>query len=237
MPSIRLSAVALVILAASPLAGCSHSLDAGWPPGTEAIVSNAAGGLVAAGLPRQSGSQDLNNWVVLQSQIPVVIVKDPVFRTATASATQPNLLRDFVRVRIAKGDRARVEVFVDRRELAPRPGSYAWAISFVPGAVLLLFAAAGFLWMIELAVLWFLRMRSNRTELHLGVLPLQSLATLLWQARKRSRLIERSDQDCERWRQWVAERVARRKAICAIAADAATERVGFGMTFPGRLRL
>ena len=104
-------------------------------------------------------------------------------------------------------------MFVCRRDLAPPPASYAWAISFVPAAALLLFAAAGVLWMVEIAVLLFLRTRSDRTELHLGALPLQRLVTLLWQARKKS--FERSDQDCERWRQWIAEKTARRKAICA----------------------
>jgi hypothetical protein len=68
MPSIHLSAVALVILATLPLVGCSHSLDAGWPPGTEAIVSNAAGGIVAAGLPRNQQAKIWNDWVVLESQ-------------------------------------------------------------------------------------------------------------------------------------------------------------------------
>ncbi len=86
----------------------------------------------------------------------------------------------------------------------------------MPAAVLLLFAAAGVLWTVETVVLLLLRTRSrsDRTELHLGSLPLQTLATILRRALRRSRVIERTDEDCERWREWIAERTARRKAVC-----------------------
>ena len=77
MPSIHLSAVVLVILATSPLVGCSHSLDAGWPPGTEVILSNPA--RVAAVLPGNQQAKIWNDCVVLESQTSVVIMEDPVF--------------------------------------------------------------------------------------------------------------------------------------------------------------
>ena len=145
---------------------------------------------------------------MLPIQTPVVIVDDPESRGGRNSQTP------FVRVRIVKGIHRGTEVLVRRRHLAPPPDPDASAISFVPGAVLLLFATAGALWTIETVVLLILRMRSDGTELHLGPLPMQRLATLFWQARRRSRLVERTDDDCERWREWIAEKTARRKAIC-----------------------
>jgi len=213
MPSIRLSAVPLLILAALPLAGCGYSRDACWPAGTEAVLSDPEAEGIIVRVPRDQQNKIPRDSLVLGSQTPVVIVDDFAFSTATGTIrrTSPT---DPVRVRIVK-DRQGIEVFVTGRELALRPGADAWAISFVPAAVLLLFAAAGFLWTIETVVLLFLRMRSDQTKLHLGPLPLQTLATVLWQARRRSRLIERTDEDCERWREWIAEKTARRKAICA----------------------
>lgn len=216
MPSIRLSFLPLLILAALPLAGCGYSRDACWPAGTEAVVSDpdpeSQGILVR--VPRDQQNKISRDSLVLRSQTPVVIVNDSVFRAATAGGMRGTSPMDPVLVRIVK-DRQGIEVFVRRRELAPRPGSYAWAISFVPVAVLLLFAAAGVFWTIEAIVLLFMRMRSDQTELHLGPLPLHALATVLWRARRRSRLNERTDEDCERWREWIAEKTARRKAICA----------------------
>jgi hypothetical protein len=214
MPSIRLSVRPVLILAALPLAGCGYSRDACWPAGTEAVVSDPETGVVTARVPRDQRNKIQRDSLMLGSQTPVVIVEDFVFRAATAGMVRGTSPTDPVRVRIVKG-RQGIEVIVRRRELAPRPVANAWAISFVPAAVLLLFAAAGVLWTIETVVLLFLRMRSYRTELHLGPLPLQTLATLLWRARIRSRLIERTDEDCEQWRKWIAEKTARRKAVCA----------------------
>ena len=51
MRSIRLCSVVVVALVAVPLAGCGHSLDAGWPAGSEAIVSDPEGGGTTAGVP------------------------------------------------------------------------------------------------------------------------------------------------------------------------------------------
>ena len=227
MRSIRLCSVVVVALVAVPLAGCGHSLDAGWPAGSEAIVSDPEGGGTTAGVPLDQQTKCPRGSVTLESQTPVVIVDDFRLRAAKAGKTIRTWPRDDpVRVRILRGDHAGIEVFVLRRELAPRPVADAWAISFVPGALLLLFAAAGVLWTIDTVFLLILRMRSDRTELHLGMLPLQRLVSLLWQARSRSRLVERTDEDCERWREWIAEKTARRKAICAIESTATAERVG-----------
>jgi hypothetical protein len=211
MPSIRLSAVPVLILAALPLAGCGYSRDACWPAGAEAVVSDAKSGIVTARVPRDQRNKIQGDSVMLGSQTPVVIVDDFKFRAMPAGKIWGTSPADPVRVRIVQG-RQGIEVLVRRRELAPRPVANAWAVSFVP-----VFAAAGVLWAFETVVLLVLRMRSDRTRLHLGPLPLQTLATLLWRTRIRSQTqtIERTDEDCERWREWIAEKTARRKAVCA----------------------
>ena len=216
MPSIRLSALHLLILATLPVAGCGDSRDARWPAGTEAVVSSPEARDIIAHVPKDQQNKIPGDSLVLASQTPVVIVDDFASRATPSGALRRTSPSDPVLVRIVK-DRQGIEVYVRRRELALRPGTYAWAISFVPVAVLLLFAAAGALWTVETVVLLFLRIRSRSdgTELHLGSLPLQTLATVLWRARGRSRRIERTDEDCERWREWIAEKTARRKAICA----------------------
>jgi hypothetical protein len=213
MPSIRLSAVHVLILASLPLAGCSYSRDAYLPAGTEAVVSDSDTGGVTAFVPPNQQNKVPRDSIILGNETPVVVVDDPYFRTAMNGQMRNALPMDRVRVRIVKGHQE-IEVVVRRRELAPRPIAAAWAISFVPAAVLLLFAAAGVLWMIESIVLLCVRIRSDRTELHLGLLPLQTLVTVLLRARRRAHLIERTDEECEQWREWIAERTARRKAIC-----------------------
>jgi hypothetical protein len=216
MPSIRLSAVHLLVLAALPLVGCGDSRDASWPAGTDAVVSAPEARDIIARVPKDQQNKIPRDALVVASQTPVVIVDDSVSRAVKARRWWGTSPTDPVRVRIAKGHQG-IEVFVRRGELTPGQAADAWAIPLVPAAVLLLFAAAGVLWTVETVVLLFLRMRmrSDGTELHLGSLPLQTLATVLWRSRGRSRRIERTDEDCERWREWIAEKTARRKAICA----------------------
>ena len=50
MPSIRLSAVAVLVLATVPFAGCAYHgpVDVSRPTGTEAVVSHAAAGGITA---------------------------------------------------------------------------------------------------------------------------------------------------------------------------------------------
>jgi hypothetical protein len=216
MPSNRFSVVHLLILAALPLVGCGDSRDAGWPAGTEAVVSAPEPRDIIAHVPKDQQNKISRDALVLASQTPVVIVDDVVSRAAKARRTWGTSPADLVRVRIAKGHQG-IEVFVRRRELAPGQAADGWAKAVLPAAVLLIFATAGVLWTVETLVLFFLRMRSRseRAELHLGSLPLQTLATVVWRARVRSRRIERTDEECERWREWIAEKTARRKAICA----------------------
>jgi hypothetical protein len=213
MPSIRLPGVPLLIVAALQLAGCGTSQNAGWPSGTEAIVSAPENQVVIAIVPTDQQNKISRDSLMLGSQTPVVIVHDPVLRTTPAGTIGRKSPSDRVRVRVLRG-RQRIDVLVRRRELAPGTAAGALYIHFMPAAVLLLFAVAGMLWTFETVVLSFLRIRSDRTDLHLGPLPLQTLATVVRQNRKRSRTIERTDEECERWREWIAEKTSRRKAAC-----------------------
>ncbi len=87
MPSIRFAAVPLLVLAALPLAGCGISQDAGWPSGTEAVVSAPENQVVAAIVPKDQKNKVPRDSLLLGSQTPVVIVDDPVFRTTPAGTS------------------------------------------------------------------------------------------------------------------------------------------------------
>ena len=80
MPSIQLSAVSIVILAALPLAGCGDSRNASWPGGTEAVVSAPEPRDVIAHVPKDQQDKIPRNALVIASQTPVVIVDDSLSR-------------------------------------------------------------------------------------------------------------------------------------------------------------
>jgi hypothetical protein len=207
MRSIRISAVAVVILITLPLAGCgSRAKEAGWPAGTE-LVAEAPGAQGARAIvPSDPQGRIARATVVtLANKTPVVVVEDPL------RPSPPQ----FVRVKITKGDRQGMEVLVRRRELAPRPEPRSWAVSFLPLAVLLLFAMAAALWLLETGVLLLLRIRARGPMHQLASACGQTRGPFVWRRGLRSRLSERTDEDCERWREWIATRTMRRKAVCA----------------------
>jgi hypothetical protein len=214
MPSTRLLALAVLSLTTFPLSGCGYSPRAGWPAGTEAVVLDSDAWSVIARVPRDQQNKIPRDSLMVGSQTPVVIVDDPVLRAANAGAGRVTSPMDPIRVRIVNSPR-RIEVFMRRGELVARRVAEQSAISFIRAAILPLFTAAGVLWTIESLVLFCLRMRSGRMGLQLGPLPLQTLASVILRARRRSPLNERTDEECERWREWISERTARRKAICA----------------------
>ena len=74
MPSIRLSAVHVLILASLPLAGCSYSRDAYLPAGTEAVVSDSDTGGVTAFVPPNQQNKVPRDSIILGNETPVVVV-------------------------------------------------------------------------------------------------------------------------------------------------------------------
>jgi hypothetical protein len=217
MRSIRLSAVAVVIVITLSLAGCGYSIPpAGWPAGTELIAQAAGARGARAIVPRDPQDEIARSAVVmLANQTPVVVVEDPLFPARNANASRLQTPRAFVRVAIAKGDRQGMEVLVPRRQLAPKPEPASWAVTFLPLAVLFLCATAVAFWLLETSVLFLLRIRSRGPMHQLASACGQRLGPNVWRRGSRPRLIERTDDDCERWREWIASRTRLRKALCA----------------------
>jgi hypothetical protein len=212
MRPIRLSAAIVLTLVAIFLSGCAG--DPGWPAGTKAVVASPNGRAVSAQTLRDQTGKINRRAVSIANQTPVVSVDDQAFRRSLADPTRAPSPGDPVRVRIVTGDRQWIEVVVRRRDLAPMPNAGAAQSMYGPIAIVLLILLALTLWSLETLVRLILRMRDQRRCELLAAPFGQRLETPRAVRASKSRLAERTDQECEQWCEWIEGINHRRKARC-----------------------